>query len=268
VIVNRLIIDPPAPGAWNMAVDEALLIDAATNGAAAMRFYRWSEPTVSLGYFQRYHDRDRHAASCDCAAVRRQTGGGAILHDREITYSIALPASHPLARDSESLYAQVHDAFIAVVSEQLTRIGGPRVSLRRNEVSNSSSSDEPFMCFERRAAGDVIAVPISLELAKRAGLPPSGGWKVLGSAQRRTRGALLQHGSLLLAASPAAPELPGLADITGWEFRVDDFDPLVERLEKALNLRAVLARIPSHLESKTYDLTNNKYAAAAWTKRR
>ena len=52
-----------------MAVDEALLVDAAENGIATLRFYQWSEPTLSLGYFQRYDDRHQHAASRD---VRRR----------------------------------------------------------------------------------------------------------------------------------------------------------------------------------------------------
>ena len=58
----RLLIDPPAPGAWNMAVDEVLLETAARWATVALRFYRWSEPTLSLGYFQEYADRFAHRA--------------------------------------------------------------------------------------------------------------------------------------------------------------------------------------------------------------
>ena len=91
----RLLLDPPAAGAWNMAVDEVLL-----NGTAAgisrptLRFYQWMPPCLSLGYFQ-----DFSVVNLDgCRAlgvevVRRPTGGRAILHDRELTYSVALPAS-------------------------------------------------------------------------------------------------------------------------------------------------------------------------------
>src|SRR3954447_24341632 len=99
----RLIIDPRAPGPHNMAVDEALLIDAAEHNTAALRFYSWNEPTLSLGYFQNYADRHQHAASLACAVVRRQPGGGAILHDRELTYSLALPTNHPLTKQNEKL---------------------------------------------------------------------------------------------------------------------------------------------------------------------
>ncbi len=69
---------------------------AVASGLASLRFYQWNQPTLSLGYFQSYEDRGRHAASQECTVVRRQTGGGAILHDRELTYSLILPATHPL----------------------------------------------------------------------------------------------------------------------------------------------------------------------------
>ncbi len=97
MIEFRLLIDPPAPGAWNMAVDEVLLDWSAQSGGYAWRFYRWDEPTLSLGYFQPYEDRQRHPPSRACPAVRRATGGGAILHDAELTYSLAVPAGSPLA---------------------------------------------------------------------------------------------------------------------------------------------------------------------------
>ena len=74
-----------------MAVDEALLETAASLGVPTLRFYQWQEPTMSLGYFQEYADRLRHAASAGCPTVRRASGGGAIMHDRELTYSLAVP---------------------------------------------------------------------------------------------------------------------------------------------------------------------------------
>src|ERR1700690_1334272 len=76
----RLIWDDSSAGAWNMALDEALLESADADGLATLRFYRWSEPTLSLGYFQAAADRRLHPASLDCTLVRRSSGGGAILH--------------------------------------------------------------------------------------------------------------------------------------------------------------------------------------------
>ena len=81
-----------------MAVDEMLLERAQEQAAACLRFYGWSEPTLSLGYFQTYADRQEHPPSLPCAAVRRLTGGGAILHDAELTYSIVLPGSPSAGR--------------------------------------------------------------------------------------------------------------------------------------------------------------------------
>ena len=59
----HLLLDPPAAGAWNMAVDETLLEAAAAEGQCTLRFYQWAEPTLSLGYFQAYADRNQHEAS-------------------------------------------------------------------------------------------------------------------------------------------------------------------------------------------------------------
>jgi len=89
----HLLIDPPASGSWNMAVDEVLLGAVAKSGTSALRFYQWKSPTLSLGYFQSYSERSKHPTSLAADALRRLSGGGAILHDRELTYSLILPAS-------------------------------------------------------------------------------------------------------------------------------------------------------------------------------
>ena len=89
----RWMWDEPASGAWNMALDEALLESAGDDPMATLRFYRWSEPTLSLGYFQRSAERAAHIASRDCPLVRRASGGGAILHDAELTYSLTIPTT-------------------------------------------------------------------------------------------------------------------------------------------------------------------------------
>src|SRR4051794_37203306 len=152
-----------------MAVDEALLADAAENGRATVRFYGWNEPTLSLGYFQPYTDRNQHAASRNCPVVRRQTGGGAILHDRELTYSITLPASHPFARQNLLLYRGAHQAFMgALCSNSLPHAPVPKFQIRE-DVQKRSAITDPFLCFQRQAAGDVVLAS----------------WKILGSAQRR-----------------------------------------------------------------------------------
>ena len=265
----RLIVDPPAVGAWNMAVDEALLIDAAENGVATLRFYAWSEPTLSLGYFQRYNDREQHAASRNSAVVRRQTGGGAILHDREVTYSLALPSTHSLSRDARRLYAAMHDAFIATLTA-LVPVNHWTL-IRRGPDSGASPNGQAFLCFERHACGDVLLVRRRDENRPVMQTPgnESNAVKILGSAQRRYRGAVLQHGSLLLQKSPAAPELAGIADLTGAPITAAELiDALTDRLENVLDARGFSCRLPEGLESNAGHLANTKYGSAAWTKRR
>ncbi len=114
-----LLIDPPQDGLTNMAVDEALLgMAAAGELGPVLRFYQWSPATLSLGYFQRYTERAAHPPSEHCAIVRRASGGGAILHDRELTYSLVLPAGHALTARAEPLYRAVHQALIDVLAER------------------------------------------------------------------------------------------------------------------------------------------------------
>jgi lipoate-protein ligase A len=93
-------------------------------------------------------------------------------------------------------------------------------------------------------------------------------WKILGSAQRRIRGALLQHGSLLLERSPAAPELPGLRDLTTLGVGAGQLMLLVYRLQDALDVKFIPTTPPPAVESKARELANRKYGNVAWTKRR
>lgn len=191
----RVIHDPPAPGGWNMAVDEALLEIAIASGEPTLRFYQWSEPTLSLGYFQGHVDRETHSDSLDLPAVRRCTGGGALVHHHEQTYSLVLPPDDPRTRDPVALTCTIHQALISAIEE----VADSDLDLGLwDDTANLPRSQEPFLCFERRSQGDVIV---------------NGEHKVCGSAQRRRRGALLQHGGVLISATDGAPELSGLADL-------------------------------------------------------
>ena len=202
----RLIVDPPQSGAWNMAVDEALLTEAATEGLATLRFYEWSEPTLSLGYFQKYADRAQHPASASAAVVRRQSGGGAILHDHELTYSLALPRKHSLVLDAQRLYMTVHEVIATVLRNTLPQVHSPRSLRFAEQVEVDKKKTEPFLCFQRRSAGDLVFIAkLSNQVADNH--------KIVGSAQRRSRGAVLQHGSILLWRSEFGPELAGLGDL-------------------------------------------------------
>jgi lipoate-protein ligase A len=266
----RLIIDPPAPGAWNMAVDEALLIDAAENTALTLRFYEWSEPTLSLGYFQRYADREQHPPSRNCAMVRRPTGGGAILHDRELTYSLTVPRRHPIARHAQQLYAAVHDAFIAAIKPMIAASPLPGDLVCWCQTSSLDAAVAPFLCFQRQAPGDVVLLKeTTIGMLLQPPMPLRVAWKILGSAQRRHHGAVLQHGSLLLQRSPAAPELPGLEDLTGAAIDVGQLaNSMSVRFAAALEVRLTNFQLPPALKSNAQRVANSKYGTPSWTNRR
>lgn len=240
----RLMVDPPAIGAWNMAVDEALLESVLAGGQAALRFYRWSEPTLSLGYFQPYDDRASHAASRDMPVVRRLTGGGAILHDRELTYSLILPPGHRWAAGRDQLYDACHRAIIEVLAQM-------GVAAALCGTAAVVAMPEPFLCFLRRSPGDIL----------------TGQGKIVGSAQRRRRGAVLQHGSIILDRSPAAPEIVGLSGQG-----TIDADRLADRLPGAFAQRLEIGLVPATIGpgefARAKELQALRYTGDGWTRQR
>lgn len=188
----RLIIDAePVEGRWNMAVDEALLESAIAGGPATLRWYRWQIPTLSLGYFQAAAELETRTEWQTLPRVRRLTGGGTILHDHEWTYSCVLPANQKIVKHPYDLYDVIHHAICRWFQEAL------QLTLSLRGVTRHEAT-EPTLCFLRQDSHDVCY----------------GSHKVLGSAQRRRKGALLQHGSLVLRRSAEAPELPGLCDLS------------------------------------------------------
>jgi len=262
----RLIVDPPAAGSWNMSVDEALLSAAVEGNVTTLRFYQWDEPTLSLGYFQRYDDRQQHAASSACAIVRRQSGGGAILHDRELTYSLTLPPGHPLTRDATVLYTAVHHAFVHWLTSRLAsaNVSRWRLSLNR-QPSRLAPSEEPFLCFQRRACGDLL---LESQDSSAANSAPQA-FKILGSAQRRHRGAILQHGSLLISQSPAAPELPGWRELTGEPLAIDQLvEGMGREFVQLLDIDAAATRPPPAVLDAARSIEQNRYLSRSWTARR
>jgi lipoate-protein ligase A len=171
----RLIQDPPASGDWNMAVDQLLLEQAAAGAAPCLRLYRWDRPTLSLGYFQPLEEVPPEARRRR-DVVRRPTGGGAILHDRELTYAAAVDRGR---FDGAQLYERINGAILFA----LHRLGiDAEIRGGSGAPGPARAQRGPFFCFARAGATDIIAR--SLKLA--------------GSAQRRRPRGILQHGSVLL----------------------------------------------------------------------
>ncbi len=172
----RLLHTWDAEPGFNMALDEALLVRPASR--PALRFYTWHPTALSLGYFQRW--RDVPEIERAEAVVRRLTGGGAIHHAQELTFSIAAPQRQGVFRgELRASYGRVHAAIAAALLELGVR-ARPREErdLRSDRVTSS-------MCFRRSTPFDLAW----------------DGAKGVGSAQRRTGGRVLHHGSIKLGRS-------------------------------------------------------------------
>ena len=229
-------------------MDEALLLSVGRAGqGACLRFYQWREPTVSLGYFQRHADRQSHTPSRRCPFVRRSTGGGAIVHDHELTYCFTVATSTHIGSALRTYY----DTFHGTLIDQLATW---RVQAELcNSAAHASPATAPFLCFRRRTVGDVLLA----------------GCKIAGSAQRRHRGALLQHGSVLLRKSGASPELAGIAELSNvcidplrlaekWATRI------AERLETTL----IAAKATDEEVKLAKQICRDKFTDRRWTCRR
>jgi lipoate-protein ligase A len=162
-----------------MARDEALLAAVGRGDSPpTLRLYEWTPPTVSLGYFQPFAlFESLEPPAGALAVVRRLTGGGAILHDQELTYALTLPVSHRLlAQGADRLYEIAHRA----ITSCLTAVGS--VPAPCGVTDDSGPRRGPFFCFARRHRFDLLV----------------GSDKLAGSAQRRAGGTVLQHGSIIL----------------------------------------------------------------------
>ncbi|MCC7418719.1 MAG: hypothetical protein IT428_00420, partial [Planctomycetaceae bacterium] len=200
--------------------------------------------------------------------VPRLSGGGAILHHHEWTYSIALPPGHPLGRVPVELYDRIHHEVIAWLrsegipamlrrdSDALDRdrlpeslaAGVPADVADAAAHGNSSlerRAREPFLCFGRGDPRDIVLQ----------------GSKILGSAQRRRRGAILQHGSLLLRGSPFAPQFPGLLEISNRPDLAEALpDALVRRTAILLGDVVELPEIPAAELDHASRLISTRYS--------
>ena len=225
-----------------MSVDQTLLHSAENDGQISLRFYEWSSPTVSLGYFQSYARRETHLTSLDCPLIRRASGGGAIVHHHELTYSLCLPSSNRWSSNNSDLYELLHRIVIQQINAALTkgdseaglgeiaelypdfadRVGAGNESLSADAPAETQTAktERPFLCFLRRTDGDIVI----------------GESKVVGSAQHRLKKSLIQHGSILIRRSPQAPELAGINDLGGKLVLRKVIPELVAAIEKELKI--------------------------------
>ena len=179
-----------ARGFWNMAVDEAILTCHSEGRVPpTIRLYGWKPPALSLGRIQSFH-RDVDAGACHklgIDVVRRPTGGRAVLHDKEVTYSFVLTESHPLCPK------QISEAFSLAamgILKGLSLLGikagiQGRDSRQCREVQKGNRISSPA-CFDSPSWYEIVV----------------DGKKLVGSAQARIKNTLLQHGSILMELEP------------------------------------------------------------------
>lgn len=266
----RLLITLPARGAWNMAVDEACL-EAVGRGDArpTLRLYAWEPPCLSLGYAQPFADVDVvRLKALGWDVVRRPTGGRAILHTDELTYSVVAPPDEPIMAGA---LLESYNRLAAALMYAMQNLG---LAVEMKEaVPGRPANASGAVCFE---------VPSAYEITV-------GGKKLIGSAQARRREGVLQHGSLPLTGdlaritqalsfpdesarqharerllARAATVETALGRQVAWDTAAQAF---VRAFETVLGLSLEPEALsPSELE-RAEELVREKYVHPSWTER-
>ena len=242
----RLLPYELADGPANMAADDVLLQFANDEHVASLRFYGWLPATLSLGYFQPAADRLK-IKSPELGTlpwVRRPTGGSALVHDKEVTYALALPPGPPW-QNSESWLMRMH----RIIAAALTNLG---VAAPMSIVEEPQVLGE-VLCFQKQTAGDLIC----------------RGAKIVGSAQRKHHQCLLQHGGILLARSRHAPQLPGIAELCGLTIMEDQMIAAVKSVfVQETGWELLRAQWTEDDEQRRQRLARGKYSSPIWNERR
>jgi lipoyl(octanoyl) transferase len=265
----RLFVTPPAQGAWNMALDEAILEHIGRGESVpTLRLYAWDPPCLSLGHAQPFADVDRmRLQERDWEVVRRLTGGRAILHTDEITYSVIAPNDEPrLAGTVLESYNRLAQALLLAVKE----LDLP-VEIEEGRVDHQGMLNP--VCFE---------VPSTYEITVN-------GKKLIGSAQARKKEGVLQHGSLplvgdltricqaLVFENEAARESASMRLLerattvesalgrkVSWETAAQAF---IHAFESQLGLSLIKGDLSESESKRTEELVKGKYSHPSWTER-
>lgn len=262
----RLILSSPQSGKMNMALDAAIL-EAVGRGSVlpTLRLYAWDPPCLSLGYSQPYSDVDlARVHACGWDVVRRPTGGRAILHTDELTYSVIGPKSDP------RLEGGLMDSYRRISRALFTALDKLGLPVEVHSGKNPQAHHQP-VCFEN---------PSDFEITVR-------GKKIIGSAQARKKDGILQHGSLPLTgdltritralAYPSEEErslagqtlLEKAATVSGvlgrevsWKSAAVIFQ---DAFQEELHLELINAPLTAWEIERAADLAQNQFGAPAWT---
>jgi len=275
----RLIKDNYHTGFMNMAIDEAIMI-AHREGLVppTIRFYQWSPPAVSLGYFQNLKKEiDVNACkNMGIDIIRRATGGKAVLHDKELTYSFIIRESHPLVNDSIlETYKKISGGMIRGLSylgitAELVPLKGKLKSDSLDKEKNSEipHTDIKSICF---------SVPSQYEVQVK-------GKKIVGSAQVRKKEIVLQHGSLLIELEkdklfsvfnfPSVQvrerlkvrfNATSLEEILKRKINFSELSEILPRgFEEEFGVKLTEGKLTEQEEKISKDLLENKYSTYEW----
>jgi lipoate-protein ligase A len=253
----RLLLSPPYDGPLNMALDHALMARARRTGESVLRVYEWASPVLSLGRNQRargvYDDGELARRSVE--VVRRPTGGRALLHHREVTYSVTAPA--PATESLSAAYGRIN----ALLLDALASLGVPASLALPTEPSRVPWATP---CFAEPAKGEIVV----------------NGRKLAGSAQWRDDGALLQHGSIIVeddqvtipllmreSVEPAPPPAT-LREILGRAPRAAEIADALFRSVRRMEDASAISLTPAEIESLDISSHLSLYRDPAWTWRR
>ena len=266
----RIIEHPPAKGAWNMAVDEAILEAVSiSDSLPTLRLYAWQPACLSLGLAQPCSELNQHVlAEKGWDIVRRPTGGRAILHTDEITYAVIAPENEPRVKGGvlES-YLRLSNALLEAL-----RLLGLDPEANENNSPQQSKNPNP-VCFE---------VPSNYEITVN-------GKKLIGSAQARRKRCVLQHGALPLKGdltriisalvleddikyktarmrllSHATTVQRELGKALEWQQASEAFK---QGFETALNIDFVPGDLNENERKRAHELMIEKYNHPSWTRR-
>ncbi len=244
----------------NMAIDEAVFrLNRLDGQPPTLRFFGWTPPAVSLGYFQKtFEEIDvDYCRREGVDIVRRPTGGKAVLHDREMTYSLVAPVEHPLFAGS---ILETYRVISGCLLEALRQLGlAPEMV---SEGRSASATRMEAYCFAAPSKYEILA----------------GGRKICGSAQVRAGGVFLQHGSLLMdidtrrAAAVMRIAAAGIADSTttlreqiGRLIEIDEMAGILRgAFENTLGIRLVEAGLTDREEALKRELMIGKYGTDRW----
>lgn len=215
----RLLLTPPAHGAWNMAVDEAILTEIGRGASLpTLRLYAWEPPCLSIGYAQPVSDVDMNRLQAlDWEWVRRPTGGRAVLHTDELTYSVIAPLKDPRVAGS---LLESYQRLAGALVQALNLLVLP-VEVQAKSAEPAGQNPNP-VCFE---------VPSAFEITV-------GGKKLLGSAQARRKEGVLQHGAL-----PLSGDLTRILQVLAFPDERARLQAAGRLLQRATTVEAALGRL-------------------------